>query len=69
MELIAINIWVKFFLYKNLVFILIYFIGIAKREEIIDESNLSEQELTAYERDLQEDTKDLRGAITEEDGQ
>ncbi len=40
---------------------------ISKREEIIDESNSSEQELTAYERDLQEDTEDLQRAITEED--
>jgi hypothetical protein len=31
---------------------------ISKREEIIDESNSSEQELTAYERDLQDDTED-----------
>ncbi len=40
---------------------------IGKREEIIDESNSSEQdELIAYARDLKEDNEDLRRAINEE---
>ncbi|CAF1165784.1 unnamed protein product [Rotaria sordida] len=39
---------------------------IGKREEIMDESNASEQELEAYERDLAEDTEDLRRAIADE---
>jgi hypothetical protein len=39
---------------------------LSKREEIIDESNSSEQELTAYERDLQDDNEDLREFISEQ---
>lgn len=41
----------------------------AKREEIVDESNSSEQELTAYERDLKDDNEDLRQAIGEQNYQ
>jgi hypothetical protein len=49
-------------------FILFYlFSGFHKREEIIDEINSSEQELNAYERDLQDDTEDLRLALASED--
>ena len=43
------------------------FSGIHKREEIIDEMNSSEQEINAYERDLQDDTEDLRLALASED--
>lgn len=40
---------------------------ISKREEIMDESNSSdEQDLIAYERDLQDDTEDLRSAINDQ---
>lgn len=39
---------------------------IGKREEIVDESISSEQELTAYERDLQEDNEDLRQALADQ---
>jgi hypothetical protein len=46
--------------------IFIYFLGIGKREEIIDESNSAEQDLIAYERDLEEDREDLRRAINDE---
>ncbi len=61
MESIVIKVWIKF--WKKILFI--YFLGIAKREEIIDESNSAEQDLIAYERDLEEDRDDLRQAIND----
>ncbi|CAF2711934.1 unnamed protein product [Rotaria sp. Silwood2] len=39
---------------------------ISKREEFVDESSASEQDLQEYKRDLQEDTEDLRRAIANE---
>ena len=39
---------------------------ISKREEVMDESDSNEQEITAYERDLQDDNDDLREAISEQ---
>jgi len=62
MESIVIKVWIKFWK-KKIIFI--YFLGIAKREEIIDESNSAEQDLIAYERDLEEDRDDLRRAIND----
>ncbi len=41
-------------------------IGVGKREELIDELASSEQDLNVYERELQEDTEDLRRAIANE---
>lgn len=43
------------------------YLGIGKRETVVDESNSSEQEINAYERDLKDDTDDLRRAIAGED--
>jgi len=41
-------------------------IGAGKREELMDESTSSEQDLNVYARELREDTEDLRRAIANE---
>ena len=45
----------------------LFFLGLSKREEVVeDEANAADEELTAYERDLEEDNDDLRQAIASE---